>query len=98
MRAWFTRMPWRPGVSPVREHPAYEKYLLDQWQAGTLDDAWKQPGLYAAGYYDQFARMAQIHMSSWYDPYPLTATDNYLGLKAEGAKDLGLVLGPWTHW
>lgn len=41
--------------------------------------------------------MAQIHMSSWYDPYPLTATDNYLGLKAEGAKDLGLVLGPWTH-
>lgn len=97
VRAWFTRMPWRPGVSPVREHPAYEKYLLDQWRAGTLDDDWKQPGLYAAGYYDQFARMAQVHMSSWYDPYPLTATDNYLGLKAAGASDLGLVLGPWTH-
>ena len=97
VRAWFTRMPWRPGVSPVREHPAYEKYLLDQWHAGTLDDAWKKPGLYAAGYYNRFARMAQIHMSSWYDPYPLTATDNYLGLKAEGANDLGLVLGPWTH-
>jgi putative CocE/NonD family hydrolase len=97
VRAWFTRMPWRPGVSPVREHPAYERYLLDQWRAGLLDDAWKQPGLYAAGYYDQFARMAQIHMSSWYDPYPLTATDNYLGLKAAGAQDLGLVLGPWTH-
>lgn len=41
--------------------------------------------------------MAQIHMSSCYDPYPLTATYNYLGLKAEGAKDLGLVLGPWTR-
>lgn len=81
----------------MQEHPTYEKCLLDHWQAGALDDAWKQPGLYATGHYDQFARMAQIHMSSCYDPYPLTTTDNYLGLKAEGAKDLGLVLGAWTH-
>jgi len=97
VRDWFTRMPWRPGVSPVRWHPAYERYLLDQWRGGTFDDSWRQPGLYAAGYYDRFAEVAQIHMSSWYDPYTLTASDNYLGLKAAGARRLGLVLGPWTH-
>lgn len=97
VRDWFTRMPWRPGVSPVRWHPAYEAYLLDQWRAGRFDETWAQPGLYAAGYYDRFKHVAQIHMSSWYDPYTLTASDNYLGLKAAGARNLGLVLGPWTH-
>lgn len=97
VRDWFTRMPWRPGVSPVRWHPAYETYLLDQWRAGAFDASWAKPGLYARGFYDRFQHMAQIHMSSWYDPYTLTASDNYLGLKAAGAKNLGLILGPWTH-
>ena len=97
VRDWFTRMPWRPGVSPVRRHPAYEAYLLDQWRAGAFDESWRQPGLYAAGFYDRFRDVAQIHMSSWYDPYTLTASDNYLGLKAAGARTLGLTLGPWTH-
>lgn len=97
VRDWFTRMPWRKGVSPVREHPAYEAYLLDQWRAGPFDESWRRPGLYAAGAYEKFKHVAQIHMSSWYDPYTLTASDNYLGLKAAGAGDLGLVLGPWTH-
>lgn len=97
VRDWFTRMPWRRGVSPVRWHPDYEAYLLDQWRAGAFDESWAKPGLYAAGYYDAFKDAAQIHMSSWYDPYTLTASDNYLGQKAAGAKRLGLVLGPWTH-
>ncbi len=97
VRDWFTRMPWRPGVSPVRWHPAYEAYLLDQWRAGAFDESWRKPGLYAAGGYDKFKHVAQIHMSSWFDPYTLTASDNYLGLKAAGANALGLVLGPWTH-
>jgi hypothetical protein len=90
-------MPWRPGVSPVRWHPDYERYLIDQWRAGDFGPDWRLPGLFAAGYYDRFAGVAQIHMSSWYDPYTLTAQDNYFGLKAAGARRLGLVLGPWTH-
>jgi len=36
-----------------------------------------------------------VHMSSWWDPYPLTATSNYLGLKGRGRQRL--ILGPWTH-
>ncbi|HEX4262549.1 MAG TPA: CocE/NonD family hydrolase, partial [Acetobacteraceae bacterium] len=33
----------------------------------------------------------------WYDPYPLTATGNYLGLRAAGRGPQRLILGPWTH-
>jgi hypothetical protein len=38
-----------------------------------------------------------VHMSSWYDPYPRTATDNYLGLKDRKRGPVRLILGPWTH-
>ena len=36
-------------------------------------------------------------MSSWWDPYPLTATGNYTGLKRAGRGPQRLILGPWTH-
>ena len=36
-------------------------------------------------------------MSSWFDPYPLTATSNYIGLKRAGRGPQRLILGPWTH-
>jgi putative CocE/NonD family hydrolase len=36
-------------------------------------------------------------MSSWYDPYPRTATDNYVALKKRKRSPQRLILGPWTH-
>ncbi|MEX2643279.1 MAG: CocE/NonD family hydrolase [Acetobacterales bacterium] len=97
MREWFTRMPWRPGHSPVTWVKEYEDYLLEQWQHGEFDDFWKQVGIYAEGFYDQFSDAPMVHMSSWYDAYPRTATDNYVGLKARKKSSVRLLMGPWTH-
>lgn len=97
MRDWFTRMPWRRGHSPLRWVPEYEDYLFEQWTAGSFDDSWKQAGIYAEGFYDDFPDIPMVHMSSWFDPYPRTATDNYIGLKARGKGPQRLILGPWTH-
>ena len=36
-------------------------------------------------------------MSSWYDPYPRTATDNYVALAQRKRSPQRLILGPWTH-
>ena len=36
-------------------------------------------------------------MSSWYDPYPRTATDNYVALARRKRSPQRLILGPWTH-
>ena len=74
IRAWFARMPWKRGHSPLTPAPEYEAYVYDQWEHGVFDDYWKQLGIYAAGYYDQFSDAAMVHMSAWYDPYPRTAT------------------------
>lgn len=97
IRAWFGRMPWQRGHSPVTLAPEYEDYLFEQWEHGRFDAYWKQLGIWAAGFYDRFPEAAMVHLSSWYDPYPRTATENYLGLKRRKRGPIRLILGPWTH-
>ncbi|WP_158747796.1 CocE/NonD family hydrolase [Acidisphaera sp. L21] len=97
LRDWFTRMPWKPGHSPLRHHPDYEAYLFEQWQHGPFDAFWQQLGIWAAGWHDRYSQAACVHMSSWFDPYPLTATGNYRGLRDAGRGPQRLILGPWTH-
>jgi putative CocE/NonD family hydrolase len=97
VRDWFRRMPWRRGASPVSLAPEYENYLFEQWEHGVFDDYWKQLGIYAQGFYDPFVDAAMVHMSSWYDAYARTATDNYVGLSKRKRGPVRLIMGPWTH-
>jgi len=97
IKGWFARLPWKRGHSPLSAAPEYEDYIYDQWEHGRFDDYWKQMGIYAQGFYDRFSDVAMVHMSSWYDPYPRTATDNYIGLSKRKKGPVRLILGPWTH-
>ena len=97
IRAWFLRMPWRRGNSPLSAAPEYEDYLFEQWSHGTFDDFWKQPGIYAEGYWDRYAAVPVAHLSGWYDPYARTAVENYTGLSRQGRASNRVILGPWTH-
>jgi len=97
IRAWFARMPWKKGQSPLSLAPEYEDYVYDQWRHGRFDAYWKQMGIYAEGFYDVFSDAPMVHMSSWYDPYPRTATQNYIGLSRRKKSPVRLILGPWTH-
>jgi len=97
VKAWFRRLPWKRGDSPVTLAKEYEDYLFEQWEHGVFDDYWKQLGIYGAGFYDQYPDAAMVHMSSWYDPYPRTATDNYIALSKKKRGPVRLILGPWTH-
>jgi putative CocE/NonD family hydrolase len=97
IRAWFTRLPWQPGHSPLRHHPDYEAYLFEQWTHGAFDAFWQQAGIWADGFHDRYSQAACVHMSSWFDPYVMTATGNYAGLKRAGRGPQRLILGPWTH-
>lgn len=94
IRDWFTRMPWKPGHSPLRHHPDYEAYLFDQWRHGAFGPFWQQLGIWAEGFYNQYVQASCVHMSSWFDPYSLTACTNYKGMVRGPQR---LILGPWTH-
>ena len=97
LRAWFHRFPWKRGHSPVRHAPDYEDYLFEQWEHGTRDDYWQRLGLCAKAWHHRYAAVPMVHMSSWYDPYPRTATENFRGLSDAGRGPQWLILGPWTH-
>lgn len=99
IRAWFRRMPWSTGSSPIAAMPEYEDYLLEQWRSECFTAEWRQPALYALGYIDRIPDVPILLMSSWYDPYPRTATDNYVALRQAAGRTapLSLVLGPWLH-
>lgn len=97
LKAWFAKLPWSRGHSPLSAVPEYEDYVFDQWEAGVFDDFWKQPGIYAQGFYEKFSDAPMTWMSSWYDPYPRTATDNYVALSRSKRSPVRLILGPWTH-
>ncbi|HEX2889811.1 CocE/NonD family hydrolase, partial [Vineibacter terrae] len=97
LRSWFKHMPWSRGHSPLALAPSYEDYLFEQWEQGSFGGYWKQVGIYAEGAYDTYADVPAVHMSSWYDPYPRTAVENYLGLKVRKTSPVRLILGPWTH-
>lgn len=96
MRAWMA-VRWRPGLSPVASTPEYEDYILEQWDNDAFQPFWRQRGIYAAGWYDSFSDVPQVHMSSWYDPYSQTAIDNFAALSTRKTSPVRLVLGPWTH-
>ncbi len=97
IKDWFSRMPWKRGHSPLKWVPEYEDYFFEQWTHGTFSDYWRQLGLYAEGFYDQFADVPMLYLSSWYDQYPRSATENYKGLKERKKGPVRLILGPWTH-
>jgi uncharacterized protein len=97
LKAWFARMPWQRRHSPLSLIPDYEDYVYEQWEHGRFDAYWKQLGIYAAGYYGQFADAAMVHLSGWYDAYARTATDNYVGLARRTRAPVRLIMGPWTH-
>jgi len=94
---WFARMPWKRGHSPLSPAPEYESYVFDQWEHGSFGPFWKQLGIYAAGYYPQFCDAPMVFMSSWFDPYPRSATDNYRALSRMKKGPVRLIMGPWTH-
>ncbi|MCI2265163.1 CocE/NonD family hydrolase [Sediminivirga luteola] len=94
---WFSRTPWRPGDSPLKDVPAYEAYLLEQWEREDFGEYWSQRAIYSRDSYHRFPDVPSYHISSWYDPYILSAIENFATLGRMKNSPAFLLLGPWTH-
>ncbi|MCQ8188412.1 CocE/NonD family hydrolase [Streptomyces rugosispiralis] len=97
LRDWFTVLPWRTGVSPLRQVDSYERYLLDQWRHDAFGAYWRQPAIYGRGHYDRFPDVPTLHMSSWYDPYVRSTIENFTAMGRLKRSPAYLVMGPWKH-
>lgn len=97
VQAWFDKLPWKRGNSPLTPKPEYEEYLFDLWERELFDDYWKQLGIYAIGYYENIKKpLPTVIMSSWYDAYVRTTLDNYAEFIQRG-QDVQFIMGPWLH-
>lgn len=97
IRKWLRVMPWRRGHSPVSAAPEYEDYVVEQWEEANFSAFWRQRGIYWRGSYARTADVPMVHLSGWYDPYSITAIENYAALSMLKQSPVKLVLGPWTH-
>jgi putative CocE/NonD family hydrolase len=97
IHAWFKRMPWGSGHSPLRHLPEYEDYLLEQWSRGRFDEYWQQLGIYAEGHYAQIPDIPVLFMSSWYDAYVSSTLANYTAFRDGRKAPQRLIMGPWLH-
>jgi putative CocE/NonD family hydrolase len=93
VEASMRRLPWRRGESPLRHHPKYEEYLIDQWEHEVFDGFWQKPPIWMEGKHQRYSKAACVHLSGWYDPYVLSVTRNYQGLKTAGKGPQYLILG-----
>lgn len=97
IRQWLGVMPWRRGRSPLVAAPEYEEYVIEQWENDCFSPYWQQRGIYWRGFYNETADVPMVHLSGWYDPYSITAIENFTALRALKKSPIRLVIGPWTH-
>ncbi len=94
---WFSRVPFKRGVSALRLLPSYEQWVLDILTHGRFDDYWQQRGYAISHYYDQHADVPTLYLGGWYDSYARATCENFMELKKRKQSRQMLLMGPWTH-
>jgi uncharacterized protein len=97
LREWLSRLPIRPGSSPLRHLPSYERWITDVISHGDYDDYWKRPGYTAEEYWDDHADVPVYLLGGWYDSYCRSTTDMYVELTRRKRGPIRLIMGPWVH-
>ncbi len=94
---WLLRTPLRAGVSPLRQLPSYERWVLDVLTHGDYDEYWKQHGYNAEEFYATHPDVPICFLTGWYDSYARSVTDNYVALSRIKRGPIRLIIGGWTH-
>ncbi len=96
-QAWLQRGPIRPGITPLRHLPEYERHAVDITRRGTLDDWWKRPGIWMQGRWNTLPDVPRYLASGWYDSHSHTVTEAFAKLSRIQRQPVRLIMGPWTH-
>jgi putative CocE/NonD family hydrolase len=94
---WLGRAPLRPGASPLRHLPSYERWVLDVLYQGEYDAYWQQPGYSVEPFQAQHADVPIAFLTGWYDSYSRASTENYTAFACANRGPARLIVGPWTH-
>jgi putative CocE/NonD family hydrolase len=93
----LTRLPFRPGTTPLKHVPDTEAWLTEVMQHGDYDNYWKQPGLSVVDNVDRYADVPVYHVTGWYDSWCRQNVMSWQALSKAKKSPHRLIVGPWTH-
>ncbi len=98
VREYATGLPLRPGTTPLKFIPDYERWLVDVMSHGDYDDYWKNSGVDVVEHVAEYKDIPVYHLTGWYDSWTAqVANMNYVVLSKNKKSLQRLIIGPWTH-
>ena len=91
----LTNLPLRPGATPLRHAPEYERWLIAAMSHGGRDASWNYNNVVEqAGRYQD---LPVCLIGGWYDSWAGATAANYTALAGRKSAPIKLIMGPWTH-
>jgi uncharacterized protein len=98
VRDYVTMLPLRPGTTPLKFAPDYERWLVEAMRHGDNDSFWKDSGVGVVDHLTEFKDVPVYHVTGWYDSWTASVANlNYVELKKRKKSLQRLLIGPWTH-
>jgi hypothetical protein len=97
MRSWLQKLPLRPGQSPLRFAPSYERWFIDMLTTSDYTDYWKHPGCNLEEYIDDYPDIPVYLQTSWYGHHVWATTTKYNEFVQRHNSPTKLLIGHWTH-
>ncbi len=94
-RHYILNLPLRPGTTPLKHAPEYERWLVEAMEHGANDVFWSQNSII-----DEPQRYKDIPVylvGGWYDSWGASTTANYAALSKTINGPVYLIMGPWVH-
>lgn len=97
LTAWIRRMPLRPGASPLRLTPAYERWFFDMLTHAEYDEYWRNPGYNLEPYVERYPDIPLFLETSWYGHHIWATLEKWAEFARRHRSPRKLLLGTWLH-
>jgi putative CocE/NonD family hydrolase len=98
VREYVTGLPLRPGTTPLKFAPDYERWLIEAMSHGDYDDFWKNSGSSVVDHLAEYKDVPAYHTTGWYDSWGTQAANlNFVELRKAKKSLQRLIIGPWMH-
>jgi putative CocE/NonD family hydrolase len=98
VRQYAHNLPLRPGTTPLKFAPDYEKWLIEAMSHGDYDDFWKNAGSSVVDHLAEYKDVPEYHTTGWYDSWGTQVANlNFVELRKSKKSLQRLIVGPWIH-
>jgi putative CocE/NonD family hydrolase len=92
---YLPHLPLRPGATPLRLAPEYEKWLINAMSHGANDAFWEQNNI--IDHPERYKDIPVYLVGGWYDSWAGNTVANFTALTKTLKSDVYLIMGPWIH-